>query len=164
MQTGNSHYQQTAPKENNNSVKQRSLVIIIALLILLWSYTVGSKLMDLQQFKQELFNQNFSKNIAILLLWFIPIAELLAAALLIIQKTRLLGLIISMILMTLFTGYISLVLLDYYDHIPCSCGGVLKALRWEEHLYFNLFFLSISIIGIYLQLNTNKDKLTNTNT
>lgn len=164
MQTVNSHYPQTAPKENNNNTRQQALVIIIALLILLWSYTAGSKLIDVQQFKQELFNQTFSKNIAIMLLWFTPIAELLAAALLIIQKTRLLGLILSMILMTLFTGYISLVLLDYYDHVPCSCGGVLKALGWEEHFYFNLFFLSISSIGIYLQLNTNKDKLTNTNT
>ena len=146
-----------------HQTKQQSLTIIIVLLVLLWSYTAGSKLMDIQEFKRQLYNQTFGINLANLLLWLIPITEITAVLLLIIQKTRLLGLLLSLILMTLFTGYIALVLLDYYERTPCSCGGVLQALGWEEHFYFNLFFLSLSIIGIYLQKNSTKTTITNTN-
>lgn len=124
--------------------------MIIAFLVLLWSYTAASKLINLERFKQELHNQTFNKTMSAFLLWFIPISELLTAILLIIKKTRLLGLILSSILMILFTGYIALVLLNYYDRTPCSCGGVLKELGWQAHLYFNLFFLLISLIGVYL--------------
>jgi putative oxidoreductase len=163
MQTHLTPYQKSALANSIHQTKQQSLTIIIVLLILLWSYTAGSKLIDLQEFKRQLYNQTFGINLANLLLWLIPITEITAALLLIIQKTRLLGLTLSLVLMSLFTGYIALVLLDYYERTPCSCGGVLQALGWEEHFYFNLFFFSISIIGIYLQQNIIKSKLSNTN-
>lgn len=150
MQTQQTTYEQTATSHQSPKRKELAITIIVALLVLLWSYTAASKLIDLKQFTQEIHNQTFSKNFSTLLLWFIPIAELLAAVLLLIQKTRLIGLILSAMLMFLFTGYISLVLLDYYDRTPCSCGGVLKQLGWQAHFYFNLFFLSLSLIGIYL--------------
>lgn len=149
-----------APDKTQNSKKEIIISITCALLILLWAYTALSKLSDIQGFKNQLGNQTFGKTTSSLLLLFIPISELLATGLLIIRKTRLIGLVLSCILMLLFTGYITLVLFGYYDRVPCSCGGVLKNLGWQTHLWFNLFFLSLSLIGIYLQVRSIKPKIT----
>jgi len=133
------------------------LTFICTLLVLLWVYTAGSKLSDFAEFKRQLANQTFGKNAASLLLWFIPLSEIVAALLLLFSKTRVFGLILSAILMCLFTGYIGLVLTGYYDRMPCSCGGVLKDMGWHLHFWFNLYFLFISCFGIWLYGLTEKN-------
>lgn len=147
-----------AQDKTQNSRKEIIISITCALLILLWTYTAFSKLSDIQEFKRQLGNQTFSKATSSFLFWFIPISELLAAGLLIIKKTRLIGLVLSSALMLLFTAYITLVLIGYYDRVPCSCGGVLKAMGWQTHLWFNLFFLSISITGLFLYGKSHRAK------
>ena len=131
------------------------LNLICTLLVFLWVYTATSKLIDITEFKRQLGNQTLGKTAASFLLWFIPISEILAALLLLFHKSRLTGLILSAGLMFLFTGYIGLVLLGYYERTPCSCGGVLKELGWQMHFWFNLSFLAISCFGIYLVTRTN---------
>jgi putative oxidoreductase len=116
------------------------LVTISCLLILLWVYTATSKLTNFSKFERELANQTFSYTTAQILLWLIPTIELIAGFLLLFIKTRFAGLLLSCFLMVLFTGYIALVLLGYYDRVPCSCGGVLKQLGWQAHFWFNLCF------------------------
>jgi hypothetical protein len=54
-------------------------------------------------------------------------------------------------LMSLFTIYTILVLSHFYDYVPCSCGGVIRRLTWPQHLFFNLFFVALSTLGIILQ-------------
>lgn len=130
---------------------------IVFLLILLWVYTATSKLVDLTEFKRQLANQTFSESIAAILLFFVPISELVAALLLLFSKTRFAGLLLSFFLMLFFTGYIALVLLGYYDQVPCSCGGVLKQLGWQAHFWFNLFFLGISGLGVILERRLIRD-------
>lgn len=127
------------------------LKAIVFLLVLLWTYTASSKLADFSGFKTEMANQPFSSAVTQLLVWTIPPIELLTAFLLLFNKTRLMGLYISFILMLLFTGYIALVLLGFYDRVPCSCGGVLKQLGWQAHFWFNKFFIFIIFIGIFLE-------------
>ncbi|HTM98672.1 MAG TPA: MauE/DoxX family redox-associated membrane protein [Pedobacter sp.] len=130
--------------------KEQILIYSCTLLVFLWIYTAFSKLADLKDFKHQLANQTFGKTAATNLLWFIPSSEITAAILLLFRKTRLVGLMLSALLMLLFTGYIALVLLGYYNRTPCSCGGVLKAMGWQMHFWFNVFFLMLSAIGIYL--------------
>lgn len=152
-------YQSEGQHQHPN--KQFLPILIVSLLVLLWIYTAVSKISDLQQFQTEIYNQNFSRTVASILLWMIPISETTAAILLLLPKTRLIGLILSAVLMLVFTIYIGLVLLNYYDRTPCSCGGVLKELGWNAHFYFNLFFLAISLIGTYLELPKLKNSKTN---
>ena len=128
------------------------LHFICTLLILLWVYTAFSKLIDIAEFKRQLANQTFGKTTSDLLLWFIPISEILAALLLLFRKTRLAGLTLSAVLMLLFTGYIGLVLLNFYERVPCSCGGVLKEMGWHLHFWFNLYFFAISSMGVWLSM------------
>jgi len=129
----------------------RPLIINLAcsLLILLWVYTVASKLSNVNEFKRQLGNQTLGKDMADVLLWFIPISEISAALLLLFRQSRFAGFGLSVFLLVLFSGYIGLVLLGYYSRVPCSCGGVLKQLGWQTHFIFNLFFLALAGLGFW---------------
>lgn len=122
------------------------------LLIILWGTTAASKLGNLHEFKAALAKQVFSEKFAALLLIAVPAAELLAATLLAFSKTRLYGLIASLILITTFTLYIAMVLAGYFNKVPCSCGGVLKWLGWKAHLVFNLVFTAITLTTLIIHL------------
>jgi putative oxidoreductase len=127
----------------------QAIQIIASLLILLFTYTALSKLIDFQSFKGQMYNQTLPKSLATILIWALPGIELFTSILLSFEKTLKAGLYFAAILMTLFTAYIGLVLMNYFGRIPCSCGGVVKVLGWKLHLFFNLFFLLLSFLGIY---------------
>jgi putative oxidoreductase len=122
--------------------------LVSFLITLLFVYAALSKLFDFQRFKQQMSRQPFTSDNAAVLVWTLPAVELLVSCLLLFRATRYLGFISSFILMLLFTGYVGLVLLGYYQRVPCSCGGVLKAMSWEVHFYFNVFFLLLSFLGL----------------
>lgn len=126
--------------------------VISAAFILLWVYTAGSKLTDFQSYKQEMSLQVFSPDFAAVLVYAIPFFEILCAILLLIKKTNKLGLALSLLLMLVFTGYILLIILGYFPKTPCSCGGIIKAMGWKAHLIFNIFFISASILSLFITL------------
>lgn len=139
-----------------NKAKDIILIVSVSLLIFLWVYTAASKLSDITEFRRQLYNQSFTRAFANVLLWIIPSIELITALLLLFKSTRFAGLIFSLILMIVLTCYIALVLIGYFERVPCSCGGVLRSLTWETHLWFNLFFLFISFWGSYLYVKAKK--------
>lgn len=123
---------------------------ISALLIILFIYTGLNKLMDVEKFKQDIGRSPFIENMADFIAYPLPIGELLLSLLLIIKRTRLLGLYLSISLMALFTGYIWLMLNYAYD-LPCSCGGIISKLSWNGHLVFNGVFTALAVVGAMLQ-------------
>ena len=130
--------------------------IITALLIILFFYTATSKLLDVKEFQRQLANQTLPGWSKIPLLWIIPVAELLLSLLLIIPTTRTTGFYGSSVLMLLFTGYIGLVLLNVFDRVPCSCSSLIRNMGFGAHFLFNLFFLTVSIVGIYMSNQQKK--------
>lgn len=131
---------------------------LTSILILLWIYTAFSKIIEYDEFKGQLTNQVFSKGFTKVLAFVLPAIEILAAVLLLFSKTRLMGFLLSLLLMGVFTAYIALVLSGFYSYTPCSCGGVLKSLSWKAHLYFNCVFLFIVLLGSYLQIKSLKKR------
>lgn len=131
-------------------MKTNLLRMICAALVLLLFYTAAAKLLDLKRFESELGNQVLPSWSVPVLLWLIPAAELAVVLLITSAKFRLAGLFGAAALMAVFTGYMGLVLLNVFDRVPCSCGGVLKSMDFEVHFVFNLFFLLLSITGIWL--------------
>lgn len=119
-----------------------------ALFILLFVYTGITKLIDQNSFRGVISRSPLIGQWATFLSWTLPIIELSAALLLLIPKTKKLGLWISLGLMILFTGYIGYMLL-FSDHLPCSCGGVLQQLTWLQHLEFNILFTLLSALSIW---------------
>lgn len=130
-------------------MKKTIVDIICVLLVFLFVYASVSKLSDISGFSNDMNNQPFPDYIKPVLLWVVPGSELLIATFLIFNKTRITGLYGSLILMTLFTLYTTVVLLHFFPYVPCSCGGVIKNLSWKQHLAFNLFFVLITIIAIF---------------
>lgn len=118
--------------------------VATALLILLWIYAALSKLLDYAAFQGQLANQNIPHALAGILAWALPLTELITCGLIFFGRSRLLGLLLSLVLLSVFTAYIALVLLGAWDRIPCSCGGILSHMSWEVHLGFNLFFLTLT--------------------
>ncbi|WP_205512343.1 MauE/DoxX family redox-associated membrane protein [Longitalea arenae] len=125
--------------------------IISSLLILLFLYASVSKWLAFKLFIGEMNNQPFPNWMTPLLVWSIPIIEVLIAIGLIFERTRVPSLYASFFLMLAFTVYTVAILLHAFKYIPCSCGGVIRSLSWPQHLFFNLFFVGISLLGIILK-------------
>ncbi len=122
--------------------------LITAALILLFVYTAAVKWADLKVFERELANQAIPVWSVPWLLWLIPLSETLVVILLFVPSSRVWGLYGSALLMSFFTGYMGLVLLNVFERVPCSCGGVLKSMDFPVHFFFNLFFLSLTLLAI----------------
>lgn len=119
----------------------------VLLFIILFVYAASSKLLEFQDFKVQLGQSpllsSFAGNIAV----GIPLVEWFLALWLLFGKFRLLALYCCTGLMSMFTTYIIMVL-NFSDYVPCSCGGVMEQLNWTEHIIFNLFFLCMAAISI----------------
>lgn len=129
------------------------------ILFLFWVLIASSKLVNFQDFRLEMLNQVFPREWVWFLLVFIPLTSLVAAWLVFRDQTLKAGFILSTILMVLYTGYVGLVLMRFFDRVPCSCGGVIKDLSWEEHFYFNLIFTAVAVIGWILTLNERREPM-----
>lgn len=126
-----------------------SLDLIIGLLILLWIYTGLNKGLDYNETKLQMARSPFIQPIAGFIAFTVPFAEMFTACLLISKRTRLLGLFLSFLLMLTFTGYIY-AMLHYSYYVPCSCGGVLSSLSWDDHFVFNIVFTALTLVGIII--------------
>jgi putative oxidoreductase len=129
-------------------MKEKILLVCCVLLILLFSYTAISKLLDMGKFLHELSSQPFGKFWARILQWAIPGIELLVALMIATERFRLWGLMLALVLMFAFTVYVSLILFGVFPRRPCSCAGVIRQLGWTAHFIFNLFFTLIAFAGV----------------
>lgn len=123
---------------------------IVYAYILLFTYAAISKLLDFENFQVQLGQSPLLSAFADLVAWGIISIELLISFLLIYNKTKTLALYIAFGLMTMFTAYI-FIILNFSTYIPCSCGGVLEKMGWTEHLLFNIGFIIIAALGIFLK-------------
>jgi hypothetical protein len=137
-------------------MKKNTIVeLISSLLMFLFLYTALSKLLDFDKFKYQIGQSPFITNISWLVIWSIPLAEIITSIFLIFKRTRLAGLYLSFFLMLLFTGYV-FIMLRYSSYLPCSCGGVLSTMTWKQHFIFNLVFTGLSLAGIIVQNATTR--------
>lgn len=118
---------------------------------MLFLYAAVSKFIDFDRFTGEMNNQPFPNSWTPFLVWTVPSIEIVISLALIFERTRMVGFISSLVLMTLFTIYTGAILLHFFEYVPCSCGGVIRKLTWPQHLVFNLFFVLLSVMGIVLQ-------------
>ncbi len=136
--------------------------IVSFLFIVLFVYTATSKFIDIKQFCLRLERFPMISSYAIWIAWGVPIIEVLISILFFFPKYTLTALYASFSLMSIFTIYIMLVL-NLSNDIPCSCGGILQALNWKEHLIFNIVFIALALLGILL-IKKSKKHLLNKNT
>lgn len=132
-------------------MKINSILEIIAFLfIVLFLYTGISKLLDYTVFREQIAMSSFLTPVSSEIAWGLPIIEILVALLLFIPGLRLVGFYASLALMVLFTGYIILIP-NFNDKLPCSCGGIIQLLSWKNHLFLNIGLLVLAFVGLYLK-------------
>jgi hypothetical protein len=129
-------------------LKKSLLELPAVLLTILFTYASISKLLQYNTFRFQLDQSPFITNYASVIAWSIPAIELFTTALLMFPATRLKGFYLSYALMLLFTFYIFSIL-HYSYFVPCSCGGILSQMNWEQHLIFNIVFTLIALTGIF---------------
>lgn len=117
--------------------------------MLLFLYAAITKLMDLEKFQVQISKSPILTDMAGFIAWFIPLVEIGVSCLLGISRFRLLGMSLSLGLMTAFTGYV-FIIMNFSEEIPCSCGGILQSMGWRDHLIFNSMCVVIAAIGVLL--------------
>ena len=131
--------------------KHRETIVQTAclLFIVLFAYAGLTKLLEGHLFYDSIRNSPIlgGKAMASLASWALPLSELAVALLLIWKKTRLIGLYGAAVLMLLFTGY-TLAIVFFAPYRPCSCGGVISLLSWEQHLVLNAILLLLALMAI----------------
>jgi hypothetical protein len=139
-------------------MNRKIIAEIIALLyVCLMLYTAISKLSDYNLSREQMALMPLLTPIAHIVVWLLPVTEIAIAALLFFPGTRRIGLIAVTGLMVFFCIYI-IYMMANYAHLPCSCGGLLEALNWKEHLIFNGVFIAMGVIATLLLKNTRRDK------
>lgn len=130
-------------------MKNKASLVISYLFVLLFVYASISKFITFESFQTQLGQSPLLSAYVGFASYAVLLVELLAAGLLCYQGTRLLGLYLSTGLMVAFTVYIYIIL-NFSDFIPCGCGGILEKLGWTEHLWFNVFFIALGVVAVFM--------------
>ncbi|MBV8326698.1 MauE/DoxX family redox-associated membrane protein [Chryseobacterium sp.] len=126
--------------------------------ILLFMYAAVNKILDFENFQIQIAQSPLLTAYAGVISYGVIIIELLTVILLLIPRLQHIGLLSSLGIMTGFSTYIYMIL-HYSESIPCSCGGILEKMDWNEHLIFNMGCVLLVIIAlICIQYNQQKNK------
>lgn len=134
----------------SNTIRTIFLELVRYLYILLLVYTAVSKIIDFENFKTQISQSIVISPFTNWIVWFIPFIELIIAIALVTKKWKNLALYVAFLLMIIFSTYIYIIL-NFIPDIPCSCGGVLEKMSWNEHLIFNIAFVVLGLVAILLQ-------------
>jgi putative oxidoreductase len=120
-------------------IKKFFIELTVFAFILLFVYSATSKLIDLDRSVYFMRRLPVIHRFDKLLMIAVSAGEYIVTGMLLLQKMRRKGLLLSIALMLLFSLFIVMMLV-YAKDLPCSCGGVISSLTWPQHLLFNLGF------------------------
>lgn len=144
------------------NIRNTLMIIICYLTALLFIYAATSKGLDYENFIIQLGQSPLLSAFASWVSVTVPLAEIALALGLFIPRLRFVSLLGSFTLMVMFTAYIYIIL-NYSAFVPCSCGGVLEKMTWNQHLIFNLIFVVLIGIAIIFVPIQNTKTITNKN-
>lgn len=124
------------------------------LYIFLLVYAAMNKGLDFEKFKVELGQSPLLSAFASWISWVVVLIEFAITIFLLFSKTRFRALYAGFCLMSMFTAYI-FIMLNFSSFLPCSCGGILEKMSWQQHLVFNLFFVLLGAWALWLNHTAN---------
>ncbi|WP_316812912.1 MauE/DoxX family redox-associated membrane protein [Pedobacter heparinus] len=128
----------------------RKLTFIISLqLAALLLYAAGLKLWGYTIAKAGFEFYPFVKDYHAMLFWTLMVLQIGIVCLLVFNRTRLMGLYSTFILLASLSTYLY-VMLHYAEQVPCYCTGIIPGLSWEGHLWFTVSFTILAGINIVL--------------
>lgn len=128
-------------------LKENITNLLTAVFILLFVYTATSKLLALNTFEAVLSKSPVIGGASSVVAVAIPVLEFVIGLMLVFRSTRKIGLYCFLYTMLCFTGYILYMLLTS-SKLPCSCGGVITSLSWQQHLWLNSIISLMAIATI----------------
>jgi len=139
-------------------MKNMLIDLICYLFILLFLYTGGMKLLSRHDFYLAMNDSPLLYRYSALVSWIIPILELAIVACLTIPKLKRIGLYASLILMALFTIYAIYNAFFLINKArPCTCGGIIQDMTWNQHVVFNTVFTLLALFAILLYSKKNRE-------
>ena len=131
------------------SAKTRETIVDISayLFIILFMYTAANKLLTIKSFASTLAKSPLIGHYPMIVAWGIPILEIAISIVLIFPQWRKAGLRASLLLMIIFTVYLTYMVLSG-SKLPCNCGGVISSITWQQHIWFNLSFIVLAVTGL----------------
>lgn len=143
----------------SSKTKEIVIDIICYLFVILFVYTASNKIWKFDSFvfvlgKMPFIGETFNSFVG----YFIPTAEIIISITLITPIAKKVGLLSSLVLMISFTLYL-IFMFFYAAQLPCNCGGVISRMTWGQHIWFNIVFILLAVIGYKFNkdVRTNKD-------
>jgi len=127
--------------------------IILITLMALWIPISLDKLINFELFRSAMIQQPFSDQLGMYLAYTLPPLELAVGLLFIMPKTRIWAFSLSSLMMLAFVAYVGLAVMKVWGKFPCGCGLVFQQLGWTAHLWLNMAFLVVSLLGLWLELS-----------
>lgn len=126
-------------------MKKNISEVIYYLLIIFMSYVFANKALDISAFQMNIFKTGiFNEKNSNILAYVVLVVEFSSIILLLVNKK--LGLDFLLILLLLFTLYISVLFyLGRYE--VCGCGGILNGLSYKIHLLINILLIILTFIS-----------------
>ncbi len=136
----------------NSSYKIAS--IISYFFAFLFIYTSVSKILDFEKFQVQISQSPILSPYSHFISYGVIITELVIVGLLITSKIMRMGLLAFCGIMSAFTMYIYLIL-NYTGSVPCSCGGIIESMSWDQHLTFNIACIILAVVAIVITFKKN---------
>jgi hypothetical protein len=117
--------------------------IISAILVLLFVYAGITKLIDHHAFLFQLSISPNTRTYGSRLSWALPAVELALVGLLLIKRSRLVGLYGAVVLFGIYLYAI----LNFKYFVPWISGGILTRISYKPHLILDLIFFVLALAG-----------------
>jgi len=129
--------------------KESIITGICWLCMALFLYTAYAKITDHDRFLKGLTRVHLISGFAVFISYAVPAIEIIVALLLLIPQIAKTGLYSFIAVMASFTIYIVSAMI-WEKKLPCHCGGAIEKLSWGQHIWFNLAFITIAIVALWL--------------
>lgn len=123
--------------------------ILACILITLFMYTAIHKLADYSTYSTQVKYSTILGGMHSFITPFVPTLEFIITILLVPVRWRQKGFYLSVLLLGLFTIYLTA--LYFTEDIPCSCGGIFNSISKPTHILLNILFIAASIAGYRLE-------------
>lgn len=128
-------------------MKQRThyfSTLIVFMLATLFLYTGFSKLLYPEQLYHTIKRITVFAPAAEAVTLFVPLIQIAVACLLLLPPLREAGMLLSCMLLLVFTAYTGFVVIAA-DQRPCTCAGIIESLSWKQHFSINTLLLLLNL-------------------
>lgn len=140
---------QNAGNKGQNQWMEYLIDLAVYAYVLLFFYTAFSKIITYAAFLKVLSDLPMIGGIHQYVAGTVIGLEIGFGMLLVVPRSRITGLWLSLGLMLLFTVYLGYHVM-VHSKLPCSCGGVISGMTWPMHVAFNIAFILLALSALWM--------------